>query len=64
MTAPPITAAEKQACAEREVRLRERVYPRRVAEGKMTQAQADRETRIMRAVANDYAELAKAERLL
>lgn len=37
--------------AEREVKMRERVYPRRVADGKMTTAQAQRETRVMQAIA-------------
>ena len=38
------------ACVERELRLRARVYPRRVSAQQMTQAQADRETEIMTAV--------------
>jgi hypothetical protein len=64
VTGPAFTAAEKQACAEREVRLRQRVYGRRVAEGKMTPALADRETRLMQAIADDYAAAAAKERLL
>ncbi len=47
--------AEKYECAKREVRMRKRVYPRWVAQGKMTQAQADREIAIMEAIAADYA---------
>ena len=35
---------------EREIRMREQVYPRRVSERKMKQAQADRELSVMRAV--------------
>lgn len=38
------------ACAEREVKFRQRVYARRVGEGKMAQAQADRETAAMKAI--------------
>jgi hypothetical protein len=37
-------------CVEREVRLRERAYPRWVAEGKMTGAHARAETEAMKAV--------------
>jgi hypothetical protein len=34
-------------CAERELRMRERVYPRQVAAGRMSQTTADREIRLM-----------------
>lgn len=47
---PPVTVAEMVACVEREIAMRGRVYPRRVADGKMTQAKADAEVRAMRAV--------------
>jgi len=39
--------ADLIACAERELRLRVRVYPRWVAAGRMTQALADREIALM-----------------
>lgn len=39
------------ACAEREVRMRERVYPRWVGAGKLTQARADQELAMMREIA-------------
>lgn len=42
--------ADEIACVRREIGMRERVYPRRVADGKMKQAAADREVEIMRAV--------------
>lgn len=58
------TAAEKQAAAEREAKLRRRVYPRWVADGRMAQAKADQEIAIMDAIAADYAEKARGERLL
>lgn len=58
------TAAEKQAAAEREVSYRKRVYGRRVAEQKMTKKLADEQIAIMEAIAKDYAEQAKGERLL
>jgi hypothetical protein len=38
------------ACAERELRMRERVYPLRVREGKMSRQQAESETRKMQAI--------------
>lgn len=41
---------EMIACVEREIRLRERVYPRWVMAGKMTQDKASREIETMRAV--------------
>ncbi len=55
MTDVPITAADKHLCAQRELRLRQRVYPARVREGKMAADQADREISIMRAIVADYA---------
>lgn len=58
------TAQEKHDCAEREVKQRRHVYPRRVAASKMTQALADRQIALMEAIRDDYAELAKGERLL
>jgi hypothetical protein len=48
----PITLAEQLACIERELALRLRVYPRWVAAGRMTQAKADREIELMKAVRN------------
>lgn len=44
--------ADEIACVRREIRMREQVYPRRVADGKMKQAIADRELETMRAVLN------------
>jgi hypothetical protein len=58
-----ITTADKAACARREAKMRARVYPRWVANGKMTQAQAERETAIMNAIAQDYETRAEAERM-
>jgi hypothetical protein len=40
------------ATVSREVGMRRRVYPRRVAQGKMPQAEADREIAAMEAVLN------------
>jgi hypothetical protein len=58
------TAAEKLAAAEREVKFRKYVYARRVAEKQMTQKLADEQIAVMQAIAEDYAEKAKGERLL
>ena len=40
-----MTKAELLACVDREIAMRGRVYPRWVASGKMSQAQADKEAR-------------------
>ena len=48
------SAANKAACAVRELGLRRRVYPRRVEEGKMSQARAMEEIALMEAILNDY----------
>ena len=45
----PITITEQLACLDREIAMRERVYPRWVSAGKMTQAKVDHEMRAMRA---------------
>lgn len=54
------TAAELAKCAEREVRQRIAVYERRVLSGRMTRAQADRETAMMQQIALEYAAKAAA----
>lgn len=46
----PIPLREQLAEAERELHLRLSVYPRRVSAGKMTQAQAERQIRVQRAI--------------
>lgn len=55
------SAKEKAGAAEREVRQRQRVYPRWVADGRMTQEFADRQIAIMREIAADYLAQAEAE---
>jgi hypothetical protein len=52
--ADEFTPADKLKAAEREVGLREYVYRRRVAEGKMDEAEAKREIGVMKAIAEDY----------
>lgn len=59
---PEITAQDKYACAEREVKMRRKVYPRWVADGRMKQEQADREIAIMESIAMDYSAVARAEK--
>lgn len=49
-----ISASQKCACAQREVAMRKRVYPKWIAEGKMTAEQAHREIETMQAIADDY----------
>lgn len=58
------TNTEKFEAAAREVKQREHVYAKRVADGKMTQVFADRQVALMKAIANDYEKLAMKERLL
>ncbi len=56
-----ITARDKADCAEREVKMRRRVYARWVVEGKMTGKFADREIAIMETIAQEYREQADTE---
>jgi len=58
------TAKEKLEAVERELHYRVRVYARRVADGKMTQAFADRQIAIFRAILHDYSTIARKEQLL
>lgn len=51
---PKITDHEKLKCAERELKYRVWVYPRRVAEKKMSAAAAMREIDVMTAIVADY----------
>lgn len=58
------TAAELLECAEREVRLRRRIYANRVLTRRMSQHQADIEIARMEAIAKMLAGMAERERLL
>jgi uncharacterized membrane protein len=49
----PPTLDELVACAEREVRFREYVYPRRVAAKRMTQEKAEKEIALMLAIVEE-----------
>lgn len=53
-----ITDADKLRCAERELRLRLRNYPRWVAIQRLTQEQARHEIDCMAAIVEDYRKLA------
>jgi len=59
-----ITAADKLACAERELKYRKYVYERRVDDGKMSAGKAAHEIACMEAIAADYRKAAEKERLL
>jgi hypothetical protein len=59
-----VTWADQLACVERELKLRRRLYPRRVEVGRLSQAKADQEIRDMEAVAETLRGLERQERLL
>lgn len=52
--------SELAACAEREVKQRRRVYPRFVADKRMSQAEADRQIAMMEAIATHFRAAADA----
>lgn len=54
------TFKDKQKAAEREARMRQRVYPRLVERGQLTEQSAKDGIAIMQAIADDYAAAAKA----
>lgn len=58
------TAEEKAKECEREAKMRRHVYPVRVSEKKMSQADADRKIAMMDEMAADYHVLADKDRLL
>lgn len=59
-----ITNADKLACAEREVKMRKRVYPRWIEAGKLSLGKAEHEIAAMEAIVADYRALADKDRLL
>ena len=59
-----ITAADKLACAERELKMRKSVYPRWIENGKLSLGKATHEIAAMEAIVSDYQDAAAKERLL
>lgn len=55
------TNREKAECAERESKMRDRVYPRRVCAGQMTAEAAERVTAMMREIAAEYRKRAEQD---
>lgn len=49
-----VTLDDKLKALRREIGMRYRVYPNRVREGRMTQAEADREIAIAETILQDY----------
>lgn len=58
------TAADKKKAIERELNYRRRVYPRWIADGRMTQKLADQQIEIFEAIRDDYAKAETTERLI
>lgn len=59
-----ISELDKLECAERELKLRQRVYERWVDEGKLSAGKAAHEIAAMAAIVEDYRVRAQHERLL
>lgn len=59
-----ITAADKLACAERELKMRQRVYPRWIEAGKLSLGKATHEIAAMEAIVADYRAAMEKARLL
>jgi hypothetical protein len=57
------TAAELVQCAERELKIRQQVYPNRIMTGRMSARAADRQIDMMRAIVEVLREHATAEQL-
>jgi hypothetical protein len=50
----PVSAQDMLGCARRELTMRQKVYPRWVALGKMKDEDAQRETRVMAAIVDHF----------
>ena len=59
-----ISNADKLTCAERELKLRRRVYPNFILTHRIPPAKAEREIAVMEAIVADYQELVQRDRLL
>ena len=60
----PVSLIDQIACVRRELSLRESVYRRRVADGKMKQDAADREIAAMKAVLETVIRVERAATML
>lgn len=58
------TNEEKLEAIRREIKQRERVYPRLIEAKKISKEFAERQIQIMQSIASDYEKLARSERLL
>ena len=59
-----ITATDKLACAERELKMRRKVYPRWIADGRLSAGKAAHEIAAMEAIVADYSRLSEKDRLI
>lgn len=59
-----MTNEEKHLCAARELKLRERVYPRMIEKKTMSVKKAAFEIECMKLISDDYRRLAEKERLI
>lgn len=59
-----MTELDKFRCAERELEMRRRVYPRLVRQNKMTQSQANWEIECQEAIVDDYRKIVGGTRLI
>lgn len=50
----PITTADKLACAKRELKMRQSVYPRWIKVGKISNEKAEMEIRLIAEIVRDY----------
>ncbi|HEY2242616.1 MAG TPA: hypothetical protein VGH47_00145 [Xanthobacteraceae bacterium] len=55
----PITIADKFKCVQRELAMRQHVYPRLIEAGKLKPAAAEREIDVMAAIVEDYRRLSE-----
>jgi hypothetical protein len=59
-----MTETDKLNCAERELKMRQRVYPHWVDAGKMSSQKAAYELECMAAIVEDYRKIVRGERLI
>lgn len=60
----PFTARQKREAAERELKMRQRVYPRWIEAGRLTSEKAAHEIAVMEEIVADYRKLEQGERLI